>query len=1030
MIAMVLFFYAFFFPNIFADAATGYHTEYHEDHEWEYVGVVYDYDICTCGNNSVEAKRQKYVYKCNNDIYKTAFWTYYSCAICIKAWGESSIFNGHFPGDGTPAEDDVTLDKVKAENDYNNFKEHFLPDTLECPGYEVLNTYEIIYKSNGGSGTMENSSHTYNKSQKLTANSYTREGYSFNGWNTQKDGSGDSYSNKESVKNLTTKNNGKVTLYAQWTPQKYTLKVNPNGGIYKSSTDVYTFEDGLTYASSRKDSIGKSAERIGYTLKGYYTKTLGGKLIYDTSGKCVNDGTYWKDGAYIYAGDLTVYAQWTQNEYTVTYNANGGSTSAASTIYHHNDKVSLTPTASKSGYQFVGWATSPTATKPFTSFVMPDLATSDNTEYSSDWELTLYALYSIDVSDVSNHTYPTYQKVNSYEVDLTVWKTNDSSSYKRYPLTYTGDAGIMYYSYQLENTDLSSYVGGNTYEYSLIAYDNAGNFSILHGNMAPPTPKFYWQTVNHWKLDASLSNPLYFDTTSSYVEEGSSFTPAYITPPTGYEISHMDNSAYKVTGVKTTNAFYKPKTFTLYFHSNGGNNVSPSSKSIKYNDYYGELPTPTRNGHSFTGWYTAVSDGNLIKDSDTYTINENSTIYAHWNINSYQVLYDYATNGGGSASKETDYISYNSNIDLSVTAQKSGWSFVGWNTNPNATTGLTSLKMGDTDVTLYAIYKKNITATFIDSYNQTNKITTTIYNKATSCSITTRPITTITGWQPRGWSFDTQGNAAIHVSPNVTYELTEDQIFYACYVQDVTINYDTNGSAQVISSQTKERYYNALGNYVNPSFTIAAAPLLEKHTFVTWEEQDTNDIVIKNYSAGNIITADHNMTLTAKWDKHPEIEAYDRYFTLEEAINGKITADRLFEKATATDKEDGLLVNGAAVTIPYLKQYDFVNNSKVTITYQAKDSFGNVVEKNITIHIVDTTTSQSPSMYYSRFINLNFYKNNDAFVSSLYGGLESTSIWKTKEAYQRLLEYALNNEEPINSFFFAKEQLEELKIQP
>ncbi len=63
---------------------------------------------------------------------------------------------------------------------------------------------------------MNNQSFTYDVSQKLTSNTFTKVGYTFAGWNTKSDGSGTSYTNQSSVKNLTTTNNGTVNLYAQW----------------------------------------------------------------------------------------------------------------------------------------------------------------------------------------------------------------------------------------------------------------------------------------------------------------------------------------------------------------------------------------------------------------------------------------------------------------------------------------------------------------------------------------------------------------------------------------------------------------------------------------------------------------------------------------------------------------------------------------------------------------------------------------------------------------------------------------------
>jgi uncharacterized repeat protein (TIGR02543 family) len=84
------------------------------------------------------------------------------------------------------------------------------------------NTYTISFNGNGSTGGSMSSqkSLAYDKSYTLTKNKFTKKGYTFAGWNTKKNGKGTSYSNAASVKGLTTKNNGTITLYAQWTKDK------------------------------------------------------------------------------------------------------------------------------------------------------------------------------------------------------------------------------------------------------------------------------------------------------------------------------------------------------------------------------------------------------------------------------------------------------------------------------------------------------------------------------------------------------------------------------------------------------------------------------------------------------------------------------------------------------------------------------------------------------------------------------------------------------------------------------------------
>ena len=80
----------------------------------------------------------------------------------------------------------------------------------------TANTYYVNFNSNGGSGTMTRQTFTYGTYQNLKSNTFTRTGYTFTGWNRNSAGTSTSYSNGQSVRNLTSTNGGSVTLYAQW----------------------------------------------------------------------------------------------------------------------------------------------------------------------------------------------------------------------------------------------------------------------------------------------------------------------------------------------------------------------------------------------------------------------------------------------------------------------------------------------------------------------------------------------------------------------------------------------------------------------------------------------------------------------------------------------------------------------------------------------------------------------------------------------------------------------------------------------
>ena len=85
------------------------------------------------------------------------------------------------------------------------------------------NWYGVYFNANGGSGTMKAKKYYYDKEYVLAANTFTKSGYVFVGWNTAKNGSGESFLNSQRVTNLTAEYAGKVTLYAQWVKKTWSV---------------------------------------------------------------------------------------------------------------------------------------------------------------------------------------------------------------------------------------------------------------------------------------------------------------------------------------------------------------------------------------------------------------------------------------------------------------------------------------------------------------------------------------------------------------------------------------------------------------------------------------------------------------------------------------------------------------------------------------------------------------------------------------------------------------------------------------
>ena len=184
--------------------------------------------------------------------------------------------------------------------------------------------YNVVFNSNGGSGTMANQEFTFDVEQALTENSFTREGYTFNGW---KDNNGTSYADKAEVTNLANTADATVTLYAQWTPIKYNVVFNSNGGSGTMTNQEFTFDAAQALTEN-------NFTREGYTFNGWNTESDGSGTSYTDQARVTN----LADTADV---TVTLYAQWeknkTENDENTEFNyswstvENSGGSSSAST---------------------------------------------------------------------------------------------------------------------------------------------------------------------------------------------------------------------------------------------------------------------------------------------------------------------------------------------------------------------------------------------------------------------------------------------------------------------------------------------------------------------------------------------------------------------------------------------------------------------------------------------------------------------------------------------------------------------------
>lgn len=107
----------------------------------------------------------------------------------------------------------------------------------------------------------------------------------------------------------------------------------------------------------------------------------------------------------------------------------------------------------------------------------------------------------------------------------------------------------------------------------------------------------------------------------------------------GEEYLSCDNIVYID---EETYSQYEKGLITVLFDANGGS-VSTESVLAYFGTPIGTLPTPTRTGFTFNGWYTAVSGGEKITETSTLSSVSDITLYAHWTVNSYKVSWSTGT---------------------------------------------------------------------------------------------------------------------------------------------------------------------------------------------------------------------------------------------------------------------------------------------------------------------------------------------------------------------------------------------------
>ncbi len=237
-------------------------------------------------------------------------------------------------------------DGVTLENRWNFLEDRVNFDFTLYASW-ITNQYTISFESNGDN-TINSITDYYGAN--LTTPSPTKIGHSFSGWYTDV-GLTQSFT-------LTTMPAQNITLFGTWTINQYTITFETNGGSNIAS---------ITGNYGDSISVPNDPTREGYTFNGWYADfTL-------TQSTTVPNA--------IPAQNITLFATWTINQYTITFETNGGS-SIASITGNYGDAVSVPNDPTREGYTFNGWYADFTLTQ---STTVPNAIPAENLTLYTKW---------------------------------------------------------------------------------------------------------------------------------------------------------------------------------------------------------------------------------------------------------------------------------------------------------------------------------------------------------------------------------------------------------------------------------------------------------------------------------------------------------------------------------------------------------------------------------------------------------------------------------------------------------------------
>lgn len=610
------------------------------------------------------------------------------------------------------------------------FKGNGTTDTLTASW--TTNSYTISFNANGGSGTMNNQSVTYGNHTTITANAFSRTGYTFGGW-TVGSTSGASVANQADTDSVyatlgSPANGGSVTLYAKWTPKTYTIAFNGNGNTSGSMSN-----QSVTYGSGTKINANAFA-KTGYHFVEWTVGSTTGAAVANQA----NTDTVYATLGSPSGNTVTLYAKWAANTSTLVVNPNGGTYAGttSNTTYSNKNYNSTQSIAipTRTGYKFNGWTKTFDSTKASAfNGTLPESTTAAVTytfgpvngavdTITAKWvEMSITLAYNANggTGAPANQTL-TYNSASSISstkptktgYEFLGWAASSTAPSATYTAgqslpagtvntlvtSTTGDTLTLYAVWSVRQYTLTVNPNGGTWGGSTTAQTFTADFGSTKEIKNPDARTGY--TFTGWALTetgkTTAGKGTLSGTTYTYGEGNDTLTANWTINKHNINLYAYGNTASD------------PDTWT---QGNGGtvkinSGIAGATATLANVDYNTSViyTAVANTGWTFKGWYSDSALTNEVSTNATYSTtmpDANVVYYAKFDINTYtasatavantaaaQSIYNAATAGTENCTvtiSKTTGIYYNNTITLTATAP-AAYSFDGWYTDSALTT--------------------------------------------------------------------------------------------------------------------------------------------------------------------------------------------------------------------------------------------------------------------------------------------------------------------------------------------------------